>query len=60
MSRKAIHIKIEVPITKRLLWLFSRGTIDILMQPSALGSIQVKHVLLSGRDHKPGVQHGDS
>lgn len=58
MSRKAIHVTIEVPITKRLLWLFSRGTIDILMQPSAMGSIQVKHVLLSGRDSKPGVRDG--
>lgn len=58
MSRKAIHLKIDVPFTKRLAWLFSRGTIDILMQPSAMGSITVRHVLLSGRDPKLGVKHG--
>lgn len=60
MSRKPIHVEVDLPWRKRLRWVFAGGRIHILLQPTTLGSVKVVDVIIGKQSNKPEVRHGDS
>lgn len=49
MSRKPIHVKVQMGVIERLRFLFSGGTVHLLLQPTALGNIKVVDVVVAGK-----------
>lgn len=60
MSRKPIHVKVSMPVSERLRFLFSRGTVHILLQPTTLGSVKVVDVIVAGKSRAPKEVQADA
>ena len=55
MSRKPIHVWVDLPWWLRLRFLFTGSRINILLQPTTLGSIQVVDVIFGKRSHRQEI-----
>lgn len=47
-------------IWDRVKYVFSRGTLHVLFQPTAMGSIRVADIMIGTRSLKREARHGDS
>lgn len=56
MSRKPIHVWVDLGWWQRLRFLFAGRRINILLQPTTLGSIQVVDVVFGRRSHRQEIR----
>lgn len=59
MSRKPIHLTIDMGVRQRLRYLFSGSRLNILLQPTTLGSVRVVDVIIGKQSNRPEVPRAE-